>query len=125
MALPVPANSTCDIYRNGAAPPGEPAVSGIAIYFKPDWIRGQQYGVRLVNDLTWTHQALMDLAVDIRDCYAGDESTNNLGDTIYIPDKNGTGFKVVFIEAVNIGLASVHKRVYLDRQTPNWPTNVL
>jgi hypothetical protein len=44
---------------------------------------------------------------------------------VYLPDKNGTAFRVMFVERVNRGLASDHKRVYLDRLLPTWPTNDL
>src|SRR5688572_13732544 len=124
MALPIQPNTTCDIYRTGTAPPAAPAVAGVACYLQPDWRGGQENGDRsaLMVQHTWTHLLLLAATVDIRDGYTG-----ILGftaqDTVYIPDQNGTAFRVVFIERLNRNQTSDHKRVYLDRQTPTWPTN--
>jgi hypothetical protein len=67
---------------------------------------------------------LVDAAVDVRDGYAGAQGFNALDD-VYIPDQNGTKFRVVFVERVHRGLPTDHKCVYLDRQLPTWPTNDL
>ncbi|MCI0680681.1 MAG: hypothetical protein L0Y71_01140 [Gemmataceae bacterium] len=126
MALPIQPNTTCDIYRNGTAPPAAPAVAGVACYLQPDWRAGQDQGDRanLPAVLAWTHVLLMDTSVDVRDCYLG-SLTFGAQDMVYIPDQNGTPFRVIFIERVHRGRAEDHKRVYVDRQTPTWPTNEL
>jgi hypothetical protein len=119
MSLPIPGNTTCDIYRNGTTPPASPAVAGVPCQLTPDWRMGQEHGDRKVNTLTWTHIMLVDDSTDIRDAYTGQE-TSSVQDSVYIPDHTGTQYLVIFIEEMGMGTASAHKRVYLDRQTPNW-----
>lgn len=123
MPLPVPANTTCDIFRNGAMPPlNPPAVADVPCFLKPDWRGGQEAGERSVSALAWTHVMLVDVSVDIRDGYIGGMSYA-AQDAVYIPDDTATKFNVIFIERVRT--APEHKRVYLDRQGPTWPTNDL
>jgi len=126
MSLPVPPNATCDIYRAANAPPAAPDVAGVPCHLRPDWQGGQEHGDRagLPAGMAWTHVLLVDVAVDIRDAYTGG-LTRVAQDKVYVPDKNGTPFNVVFIERVFRGQVQDHKRVYLDRQTPAWPTNEL
>ena len=125
MAVPVAPNTTCDIFRAGVFPPGgSPAVVGVPGFLKGDWRAGQEAGDRNVTELTWTHILLIDAGVDIRDGYTGASSLAQQ-DTVYIPDHTGTQFKVIFIERVQQGTPHEHKRVYLDRQTPTWPTNAI
>ena len=106
--------------------PADPDVAGVACFLKPDFIKGQEAGERggAGNSLTWTHVMLIDTSVDIRDGYIG-VSNVMVQDTVYIPNKNGTKFFVTFIERMHRGLPAEHKKVYLDRQLPNWPTNNL
>ena len=124
MAIPIPPNTTCDIYRFGAAPPAAPAVAVVACYLRPDWRAGQEQGDRsgMMDQLVWTHLLLVESSVDIRDAYTGAMGRTEQ-DTVYIPNQNGTAFKVTFIERVGRKEAHDHLRVYLDRQTPAWPTN--
>jgi len=124
MSLPVPANTTCDIYQTGVAPPADPSVAAVPCCLQPDWRGGQEGGERGVDALAWTHIMLIDVNVDIRDAYTG-HAGHAFQDTVYIPDKDGTAFVVTFIERVLRGTAHEHKRVYLDRSSPNWPTNEL
>jgi hypothetical protein len=42
-----------------------------------------------------------------------------------VPDSTGTAFLVKFVERVGYGTPNDHKRVYLDRAGPTWPTNNL
>lgn len=126
MASPLSANTTCDIYRSGNAPPANPDVASVPCYLKPDFRAGQEAGERggAGNSLTWTHLMMIETSIDIRDAYIG-VSNVLVQDSVYIPDKNGTQFFVTFIERMHRGLATEHKRVYLDRQLPTWPTNEL
>jgi hypothetical protein len=124
MTLPISPNATCDIYRAGASPPAAPATAGAACFLQADWRGGNEAGDREVNTLAWTHVMLVDVSVDIRDAYTG-HMTSTAQDTIYVPDQSGTAFKVMFIERVQRGTPQEHKRVFLDRQTPSWPTNEL
>jgi hypothetical protein len=122
MALPVQPNTTCNIYRLGTSPPTDPAVSNVPCYLQPDWRGGAAGGMRQVNALTWTHVMLVDATIDIRDAYTG-AATVSPQDTVFIPDDGGTQFNVVFVERLERGTPNEHKRVFLDRQTPSWPTN--
>jgi hypothetical protein len=125
MGIPFVPNNTCDIYRAGVAPPTAPSIAGVPCYLKPDWVAGQEHGDRPTsNVLVWTHIMYVDNTVDIRDMYIGVENVA-AKDSVWIPTKNDTRFNVVFVELVNKGMPSVHKRVYLDRQQPPWPTNNL
>jgi hypothetical protein len=124
MALPIQTNTTCDIYRTGTMPPAAPAVAAVPCFLRSDWRGAQEAGDRttLPMQLVWTHVLLVETSVDIRDGYTG--SLGFIGqDTVYIPDQNGTAFRVVFIERLNRGQTGDHKRVFLDRQAPTWPTN--
>jgi hypothetical protein len=123
MAIPVAANATFDLFHLGSLPPlGSPAATGVAGFLKSDWRGGQEAGDRNNDALTWTHIMLVDISVDIRDGYVG-ASVFSPQDAVYIPDQHGTRFNVIFIELVQQGTAQEHKRVYLDRTTPTWPTN--
>jgi hypothetical protein len=46
-------------------------------------------------------------------------------DSIYVPDKNGTKFEVVFVERVGYNSGQDFFRVYLQRSNPTWPTQNL
>lgn len=124
MSLPIQPNTTCDVYRYLNAPPAAPDGAGVPGLLLPDWRRGQEAGGRSTPWLTWTHVMLVDANVDIRDLYLGVAATS-LNDRVYVPDQSGTPFNVVFVELVQRGTPNEHKRVYLDRQQPAWPTNEL
>src|ERR1019366_4098595 len=123
MPLPIPANTTCAIYRHGVTPPAESATAGAPCVLQSNWLGGQSARDRQVNTLTWTHIMLVDISVDIRDAYAG-QSTLTPQDSVYIPDGTGVPFNVVFIEVVLPGTQNAHKRVYLDRLQPDWSTGI-
>ena len=124
MSLPVAPNTTCDIYHIGTpGPPMSPSIAGVPCFLKGDWRGGQEAGDRANSNAdTWTHVMLVDASVDIRDGYTGLQN-QMMQDNIYIPDKTGTRFIVIFVERVQHGTPLEHKRVFLDRQTPGWPTS--
>ena len=124
MALPAGLlTTTCDIYR-GNPPPGgtTPASSNVPCQLVPQYAAS----ARALNSIakSWTHYLVVNSSVDIRDGYAG--STNAWqyanADTVYIPTGGSTAYVVVFVEVRGKGTPGEHKRVYLDRQAPNWPT---
>jgi hypothetical protein len=124
MGLPVPANTTCDIYRGGTGPPAAPAVAGVACYLSVDYERRMETGESMSTTLRYTHVMLVDVSVDIRDGMSNYSNTSGNCDLVYVPDKNGTKFQVNFVERHNRGNLQVdHKRVFLDRALPTWPTN--
>ena len=119
MSLPLPPNTTLDIYRALVVPPASPAIAGVRGHLRGDW----RSALHAIN-ASWTHVLLVDANVDLRDGYVGGFLFIDQ-DSVYIPDQNGTRFKVVFIERVDPGTANEHKRAYLDRQTPSWPSDNL
>jgi hypothetical protein len=127
MALPLTVNTTCDIYRSGNAPPSAPDVPGVVCHLKALFPWGREHagtsatGGPAEFDHKFDHVLTVDCATDIRDAYdAGTIGSN--ADTVYIPDKNGTGFKVIYVELHDWGMPSAHKKVFLARLTPTWPT---
>jgi len=123
MSLPVTPNNTCDIYHPGNAPPAAPDVAAVPIFLKADWVGGQEHGEGRSTINNYTHVLLMDVSVDVRDNWSpsGAAATNKL----YIPDKNGTPFTIIFVERVLRGTPQDHKRVHVQRQGPTWPTSNL
>jgi hypothetical protein len=125
MSLPISTNTTCDIFRAAVLPPGgSPAVTAVPCALQCDWRGGQEAGDRNNGACTWTHIMLVPMSVDIRDGYVG-ISSQAAQDTVFIPDHTGTRFNVIFIERVQRGTPNEHKRVYLDRQAPVWPSDQL
>lgn len=123
MSLPQEANNSCDIYRVGNAPPAAPDVAGVSCFIIGNYSSYfLDQGEAAVASLRFTHLMLVDTATDIRDDWnAGSVGANQ--DSVYIPNKNGTQLVVVFVERVNKNALSDHKRVYLLRKLPTWPTN--
>jgi hypothetical protein len=66
---------------------------------------------------------LADVNADIRDVFS--DWAVGAGDTVYVPDQNGTAFRVVCVEVRGRGGPGAVRRVYLDRHLPSWPTNNL
>jgi hypothetical protein len=125
MPLPTPPNNTCDIYRSTNAPPAAPDVAAVPCYLKALYPQGLERGEGDPTNLKFTHSILVDTTVDIRDAYSL-QQIGNTYDTIYIPDKNGTAWIVVFVEMVDLGIAAFqHKRVFLTRNLPTYPTSNL
>jgi hypothetical protein len=116
--LPIPANTTCDIYRHGNAPPANPDVAGVKCYLAP-------YGQSTLTTNNYTHVLLVPSNTDVRDT-AGPGSlvldTANC-DYVYVPNKNGTKFGVVLVRRVGLGTPTDHKRVILQRQATTFPTD--
>jgi hypothetical protein len=125
--LPIAANTTCDIYRSGNSPPAAPDVAGVAIYLTGNYERRMETGEgETVSAWRYTHVAAIPDATDVRDgTTAFFNNAPAFQDTIYVPDKNGTAFIVRWVERKNRGSALAHKRVYLDRKAPTWPTSNL
>lgn len=107
-------NATCDIYRSGNAPPAAADVAGVTFALVSAFAEG---GSLTSTDDRYTHVGYFDVSVDIRDPHQG-----GTGDTIYIPDKDGAGYQVVFVEKVR-NRAAGFKRVFLDRESISWPVN--
>lgn len=118
MALPPnTANSTCDVYRSTNSPPSPPDVANVSCALRPAFSEG--------GAASYTHLMLVAADVDVRDAYVGDGSYVEQ-DTVYVPSgATAVGYLVRFVERVGRGTAQDHKRVYLDRLAPTWPTDDL
>jgi hypothetical protein len=115
------ANTTCDIVNASGS-----VIQGVPITLVPDWPHGQQYGKRDNDLLTWTHYMYVPLSVPVRDRYTGASTNDTNNDVVYVPGvQAGTPFNVTFIEILLYGAGNSYKKVYLDRQTPIWPTDNL
>ena len=119
--------TTMDIYRVGTVPPAAPAQSVPVVFIESDFWRRGEAGEGDVAVGHFSHTVLIpadstDPFVDIRDDYnAGTRGANF--DTVYIPDQNGTGLVVRFVERVLLSDGEnvyPYKRVYLDRKIPDW-----
>lgn len=118
--------TTMDVYRTGTAPPAVPAIAAVPIMIEADFhIRNEaSEGDAAVGH--YSHTALIQYpAVDVRDDY--NEGTRGANyDVVYVPDKNGTGLVVRFVETIQLeGSAALYQRVYLDRKVgPPFPVLV-
>jgi hypothetical protein len=128
MGLPIKTNTTCDIYRSSHSPPAAPDVAAVGINlesgFAPPHISAT---VNTTTGARWTHIAICDTSVDIRDAYipgtsVGQDTFGANFDSVFVPDKNGTKFAVVFVERVGYNSGQDFFRVYLQRLSPTWPT---
>ena len=70
--------------------------------------------------MVFVYSHIMKVAVgtDVRDDYNG----SGRADTVYVPNQNGSGFKVRAVARVARGTALDHLIVYLDRLSVNWPS---
>lgn len=124
MPLPFPQNNTCDIYRFGVTPPAAPTVAGVPCLLLPGYERRAETGEGDAASLRFTHTMLVEVSVDVRDAM-GNFTVGANPDTLYVPDKTGTPFLIVFVERLGLGTPLDRKRVYLDRKKPTWPTDNL
>jgi len=112
MFLP---NTTCDYFENGNLPSTHtPDLAAVPIFLDGDFMRGNLG----LDKLHWTHVLQVGNKVEI---LAGDSTANQ----IYVPDKDGTCFEIVFVEVINRGKADSFKRVYLERKSITWPSEQL
>lgn len=121
-------NTTCDVYRNSSAspPPGNPPdVTGVPIFLVADYRQRLTIGAGDGSSYQFTHIALCAPGTDIRDSMINFSFNAGGNDDIYVPDLNGTRFRVVAVEITDRGLSTSVRRVYLDRYAPTWPTNDL
>jgi hypothetical protein len=127
-------NTTCDIYRNAHSPPAAPDVAAVPILLEPDFRSSHEAAtISSSTSSRWTHQALCDVSTDIRDGYQGPGGGSQAGqevvpsgqDHVWVPDKNGTPFEVIFVERVGQGTDGDCLRVFLQRKAPTWPTSNL
>src|SRR5436305_1644004 len=103
MALPVPGNTTCDVYRSSNSPPAAPDAAGVRIFLCEDVAEGAR--AKSIPAAVWTHIALLDLSADVRH----DPMTPfSPSDSIWVPDQNGTQFNVMLVVRVGRGTDQDH-----------------
>jgi hypothetical protein len=122
--MPLPAGlltTTCSIHRNNP-PDVTPASTNVPCQLVPDYAAAARNLHSTAKP--WTHYLVLASSVDIRDGYAGSTNLWNYAqaDTVYVPSGGTTAYVVVFVEVRGKGTPGEHKRVYLDRQAPSWPT---
>jgi hypothetical protein len=127
MSLPLPANVTFDVYRDGNAPPASPDVAATTGRLSAEFRAGLFAGSGPSDARpVYSHVLLVALDVDVRDAYGdGAFDAGHPADTLYIPDQSGTPFRVVYVERLERGDAFDHLRVFLNRRLPAWPTTQL
>jgi hypothetical protein len=109
---PAPPNTTCDVYHQGNAPPSPPDVAAVPVF-----LQGRFRNLKPTATVgPYTHVMHVAIGVDVR-------SGNN--ERVYIPNKNGTLFDVVFVQRIRAGGGNDYKEVYLNRQAVNWPSDNL
>ena len=112
MFLP---NTTCDYFEDGHLPETDsPNLAAVPIFLDGDFMRGNLG----IGNLRWTHLLKVKGNVEI---LAADSATNH----VYVPNKEGTCFEIVFVEVLERGKASSFKRVYLERKSITWPSEQL
>jgi hypothetical protein len=124
MPLPIPANTTCDIYRNGHSPPAAPDVAGVAIALQHA-AHNTKVNYKTTPSVSlseaYDYLAYVPKGTDIRDNANG---TGN-GDTIYVPNQNGTPFLVVWVERLTTMAGDVLCAYFLRQAVPVYPTDNL
>lgn len=120
MTLPFAGTTTADVYRWPTVPPASPAVAGLVIQLRGNYQRFLEAGEGDASE-HFTHVALAAPTADVRDDDTGQGRAGN-PDALYIPDRSGTRFTVVFVERVGRGTLVDHLRIYLMRGSPTWPT---
>jgi hypothetical protein len=112
MFLP---NTTCDYFKDGHLPETDPPdLTAVPIFLDGDFMRGNLG----IDKLRWTHLLKVKANVEI---LAADLATNH----VYVPNKDGTCFEIVFVELLERGKAASFKRVYLERKSITWPSEQL
>jgi hypothetical protein len=120
MPLPIPPNVTFEVEDSLAIPP---AYTGPHRgYLRSDYRRSLEMGEgETAEDFRYTHTLDCELSVDVRDEYdAG--VTSGIIFRVFVPDRTGTEFEVLFVARIDRGSALDRKRCYLRRKGPAWPT---
>lgn len=113
-------NTTCDVYYNPNVPPAAPDVAAAACHLRAAFAQPGSESSEGDQDFRWTHWLAVGPDVDIRDSWPSAPVNR-----VYIPDKNGTGWDVVFVEIINRGTPAAWRKCYLNRRAPTFPTSAL
>ena len=116
--MPIPANTTFDLYRTETPSTETPTLAAIPARLEAVFDQGLR-----ALEFRYTHLLYVDLAVDIRDVFdTGTMLSTPPPDRVYIPNRDGTMFRVVFVERLHRGTTQDMKRVYLTRGRVAWPS---
>jgi len=115
------ANTTCDIYRDGNAPPSAPDVAAVPCFLRPAFPQGNEAAAN--TGLFYSHILEVDVAADVRDGAA--EIGGPGADWVYVPDKDGTQFSVIAVVRTGYGTGVDRRRVFLKRMATTYPTTYL
>jgi hypothetical protein len=130
MALPtgISTNVAIDIWRNANLANPTPDVSNVPGILTEAFLEGRAVAMVPGVAAGFTHVLLVDSGTDIRDGYDGTYGNNP--DYASIPSgaspANYTLFIVIMVEGKGTTTANngaAYFKVYLDRITPEWPTN--
>jgi hypothetical protein len=113
--MPIAANTSFDLYRAGAVPPADPTVAGLAGFLAIALPRALAVARRVDAWQRFTHRLLVGLDVDVRDLFDGGNLAAGSPDSVFIPDRTGVRYRVVFVERRMRGTAFDHLCVYLSR----------
>ena len=117
MSLPIPPNTTCDVYQGTNAPPNPPDVAGVRCYLEERFRNIKPPGGS--PSIDYDHILRVASNADIRDGYNGQPGPS----LVFLPNQNGTRYLVVAVARVGRGTALDHKICYLQRQAVTWPSN--
>jgi hypothetical protein len=113
--LPVAANTSFDLYRAGSVPPADPTMAGLAGFLKSAMPQALDAARRVDPWQRFTHRLLVGLDVDVRDLFDGGTLAAGSPDSVFIPDRTGIRYRVVFVERRMRATAFDHLCVYLSR----------
>lgn len=117
MPLPAGNQTTVDVYRAGGGPPSAPDLSGVQGVLRCVFPHGHE-PAEGIGGAAHTHIFDTALDNDIRD---GAQTPGTPGnDILYVPDKDGTPFDVIYV-----GKVGDIRRCWLMRGSVSYPTSNL
>ena len=119
--MPIFANTTFDLYRAERPPTETPDLAAIPGRLEAVFDQGLR-----ALEFRYTHLLCVELDIDVRDAFdVGAMLSTPPPDRVYIPNREGTMFRVVFVERLYRGTTQDMKRVYLTRGKVTWPSREL
>ncbi|MBL8795216.1 MAG: hypothetical protein JNM56_15025 [Planctomycetia bacterium] len=103
-------NTDCVIYFAGNAPPADPDVSNVRGGLYDHFRQGLEVSENPTHAHRYTATLDVPLDTDLRDGYPGADDYR-----VYVPDQDGQGYRVVFVERIRHFRGQHFKRVYLDK----------
>src|SRR5262245_40337363 len=107
-----PPNTTFDVYLGGNLPPDAPDLSGASGHLRDQWREGGEAN-KSNRTFFWTAVLEVALGVNIPDAFPGGPGDT----TLWVPDKNGDAYTVVFVERERRSRGGDFQRVYLVKRS--------